>query len=432
MRVCCLFLFLAACHKNDEAAAAGVERTPVTVMTIGAAKVEETSEYVATLKSRRSITLQPQIDGQVTNILVHSGEHVQAGQAIMQIDPAKQEATVLSQQANHTSRLATLNYWKQQAERLQTLYDGGAVSKQELDQARSQYEQTKADADALNAQVREQEVQLRYFHISAPAAGVIGDIPVRVGDHVTPATKLTTLDQNQMLEAYISVPVERATDAHEGMNVQILDDQGKMLLESPVTFVSPIVSDDTQSVLVKCLVTNENGALRAGQYVRARLVWTSHEAPMVPMLSVFRLNGQHFAYVVEGSGGALVAKQRAIVVGEPQGNDFAVKVGLKVGERLIVSGVQKVRDGAAVSVTEAASAPTAPRDSFFHPSTGVRIGVRGDHPARWRGRHPDLARGAISQARAAAGFGGRLLYWRERADGRSGGDDSTRATNQRR
>jgi RND family efflux transporter MFP subunit len=349
-------LCLGACHKADEAAAAGVEaRTPVQIAAVAESPVRESSEYVATLKSRRSITLQPQIDGQITQILVHSGEHATQGQPLMQIDPAKQQAQVSSQQATHTSRIATLNYWKQQAERLQVLYDGGAVSKQELDQTKSQYAQAEADAHALDAAVREQQVQLQYFRISAPAAGVIGDIPVRVGDHVTPQTKLTTIDQNTMLEAYISVPVERSSDLREGLPVEITDSEGKALAQTQLNFVSSAVSDDTQSVLVKGVVSNEDGALRAGQFVRARIVWTTHSAPVVPMLAVFRLNGQHFAYVATGTGETLTAHQRPIAVGEQHGNDYAIKAGLKAGEQVVVSGVQKIHDGA---LLQALPAPT--------------------------------------------------------------------------
>ena len=339
-------LCLAACHKGDGAGEGAAERTPVQIAVVADAPVSETSEYLATLKSRRSITLQPQIDGQITAIVVHSGEHVTQGQQLMQIDPAKQQAQVLSQQATRSSRLATLNYWKQQAERLQVLFEGGAVSRQELEQSKSQYAQAEADASALDASVREQQVQLQYFRISAPAAGVVGDIPVRVGDHVTPQTKLTTLDQNQMLEAYISVPVERSGDLREGLPVEIWNGDNKSIVSTQLNFVSSAVADDTQSVLVKAVVSNEDGALRAGQFVHARIVWTTHSAPVVPVLAIFRLTGQHFAYVAEGQGDALVARQRPVVVGEQHGNDYAIKAGLKAGERVVISGVQKLHDGA--------------------------------------------------------------------------------------
>src|SRR5437870_4132183 len=119
------------------------------------------------MKSRRSILLQPQVDGQLTRIFVKAGDRVSAGQPLMQIDPARQRATVSSAQASRASRVATLNYAKQAYERAQRLFEGGAVSKQELDQAHSNFESAKADVEALGAQIRQSEVQLDYYHIVA-------------------------------------------------------------------------------------------------------------------------------------------------------------------------------------------------------------------------------------------------------------------------
>ncbi len=191
----------------------GGQAIAVRLVTLQPTQLRDTTEYVATLKSRRSIVLQPQVDGQLTRIFVKSGDTVEADQPIMQIDPARQRASVTSVQATQASRQATLNYAKQQFERAERLYEGGAVSQQELDQARSSFHTAQAELSALEAQVRENEVQLDYYRVTAPAHGVVGDIPVRVGDRVTPSTLLTTIDENGLLEVYISVPVEQAPRA---------------------------------------------------------------------------------------------------------------------------------------------------------------------------------------------------------------------------
>ncbi len=120
-----------------------------------------------------------------------------------------------------------------------------------------------AQLDALEAQVREQAVRLRYYRITAPADGEVGDIPVRQGDYVTPQTRLTTIDRNERLEVYVSVPIERAADLQPGMPMLIVDRTGATLAASRVFFISPQVDDETQSVLVKALVDNPGGRLRA-------------------------------------------------------------------------------------------------------------------------------------------------------------------------
>jgi multidrug efflux pump subunit AcrA (membrane-fusion protein) len=127
--------------------------SPVQIQPVTDVEVQDASEYVATVKSRRSVNVNPQIDGVITQIFVKSGDRVTPGKPILQIDPKKQAATVASQEATRAQKLAALNYAKQDAQRMDTLYKGGAVSKQALDQAQSALAQAQADYDALGAQV---------------------------------------------------------------------------------------------------------------------------------------------------------------------------------------------------------------------------------------------------------------------------------------
>jgi RND family efflux transporter MFP subunit len=317
-----------------------------------ASLVRDTSEYVATLKSRHSILLQPQVDGQLVKIFVKAGDTVEDGAVIMQINPARQQASVSSAQASRASRLATLNFARQQAERAERLFEGGAVSRQELDQARSSFESAKAEVDALGAQIRQSEVQLEYYRILAPAHGVIGDIPVRVGDYVTPQTRLTTIDENGLLEAYVSVPVERAKQLRPDLELQLVDAEGSTIGGGRITFISPQVNEETQSVLIKTVVHNDGNLLRAAQFVRARVVWSTHQGVTLPALAVTRINGQTFVYVAEQSaqsGGQLIARQRPVALGDLTDNAFVVLSGLKAGETVVTGGIQKLHDGAAIA-----------------------------------------------------------------------------------
>jgi RND family efflux transporter MFP subunit len=196
--------------------------------------------------------------------------------------------------------------------------------------------------------VREQQAQLRYYRVTAPAAGVVGDIPVRVGDRVTVSTLLTTVDSPGIMEVYVSVPVERASQLRPGLPLRILDSTGKVVAESHLTFVSPQVDDQTQTVLVKAGI-EDKGTLRPAQFIRARVVWGTREGPVVPVLAVSRISGQHFAFVAETEKEGLVARQRPVQVGEIVGNDYVVLSGIKPGDRVIVSGTQFLRDGVPVN-----------------------------------------------------------------------------------
>ena len=327
----------------------GPPGVPVKLQVAKSTTFNDTTDYVATLKSRDSAVIMPQVEGQITQIYVHSGERVSPGTPLMQIDPAKQQATVRSQEGSVASKKADVEYARQQYRRVSTLAAAGVVSKQELDQARSALDAAEAQLRALEAQVREQSVQLHYYRVAAPRAGVVGDIPVRVGDRVTNTTVLTTVDKPGTLEVYVYVPVERAPQLKMNMPVQIVDSTGELIANSRVSFISPQVDNSTQTVLVKAKISNDyKDKLRNSQFIRARVIWGTHQAPSVPVLAVSRIGAQYFAFVAEDQNGKLVAHQKALRVGEMVGNDYIVLDGIKPGDKVIVSGTQFLVDGAPV------------------------------------------------------------------------------------
>ncbi|MFZ0321653.1 MAG: efflux RND transporter periplasmic adaptor subunit [Candidatus Sulfotelmatobacter sp.] len=339
-----------ACSSNTprNAQAQGPPGMPVKVEEAHATPVNDATEYVAMLKSRDSAVIMPQVEGQVTKILVHSGESVAAGAALMEIDPLKQQATVKSQESSRAAQQANLTWTKQQYERSQGLYAAGVVSKQDLDQAKNALDAAQAQMDSLDAQVSEQQVQLHYYKVMAPWGGIVGDIPVRVGDRVTSSTQLTTVDKPGSLEVYVYVPIEHSAQLKMGLPVQVLDSDGKVMANSRVDFISPQVDNTTQTVLVKARIANSNDALRQSQFIRARIVWGTHDNPEVPILAVSRLAGQYFAFVAEPNGGRYVARQKALTIGQTVGNDYEVLAGIKPGDKVIISGTQFLLDGAPV------------------------------------------------------------------------------------
>jgi RND family efflux transporter MFP subunit len=329
--------------------AGGPGAMPVKVLEAQAVPVNDASEYVATVKSRDSAVIMPQVEGQITQILVHSGERVEAGSPLIEIDPLKQQATVKSQESARAAQEANLSWAKKQYERAEGLSAAGVVSKQDMDQAKSNYEAAQAQMESLDAQVNEQQVQLHYYKVVALRSGIVGDIPIHVGDRVTTATQLTTIDQPGSLEAYVYVPIEHSSQLKMNLPVQVLDSEGKVLANSRVSFISPQVDNTTQTVLVKARIANGNDALRQSQFIRARVVWGTHKNPQVPILAVSRLGGQYFAFVAEAqNGGSFVARQKPLTIGQTVGNDYEVQGGIKAGDKVIVSGTQFLLDGAPV------------------------------------------------------------------------------------
>ena len=163
------------CNRGSGSAGAQTAPPPtgVQVMTLEAKPIEQASEFIATLRSLRSTTIQPEVEGLITRIFVKSGDKVRTGDPLVQINADRQVAVVA----------------------------------------------------ALDAQLREGRVQLQFYRVEAPQNGTIGDIPVRTGDRVTTSTVITTIDQNDALEAYVQVPLDRSPELRVGLPVQIFDAQ---------------------------------------------------------------------------------------------------------------------------------------------------------------------------------------------------------------
>jgi multidrug efflux pump subunit AcrA (membrane-fusion protein) len=361
-------------------------KVPVKVATVETGTIENSSEYVATLQSRQSVTLLPRVDGQISQIFVKAGDRVEAGSPIMQIDPAKQQAsvsgldsavlsaradlentkaTLSSLQAQKVSKQAALNLNQQDFRRYSELTAQGATTKQRLDLASNQLKVSKADLDAIDAQIRaqrstivknqslveqsrsnvaEQEVQLQFYRINAPFGGRVGDIPVKVGDYVKNTTALTTITQNQTLELQVAIPLEKIPQLRIGMTVQLLDATNNLIGNSKVFFIAPNINNQSQSVLVKTLYQNTDGKLRADQFVRAKVVWDSKPGVLIPTIAITRLGDRSFVFVAEDKDNTLVAKQKPVKLGTIQDNKYQVLEGLQQGEKIVVSGIIKLRN----------------------------------------------------------------------------------------
>jgi RND family efflux transporter MFP subunit len=321
---------------------------PVQVAPVTLSPVPNSDTYVSTIKSRRSATMQPQVDGNLVKIFVKSGDLVKAGQVLMRIDPLKQMATVQSQQGTQAQKKALYDYTKIQVERQRKLFEAGVVSRDTYDQASQAYENAKADYESNAALTDTQKQQLAYYDIRAPFTGVVGDVPVHLGDYVSATTVLTTVDENADLEAYIYIPTERAGVVRQGLPVEILDSAGKTLVKSRISFLSPQVDNGLQSILAKAEIPRSAELLRNQQLVRARVIWSTAPAPVVPVLAVSLVGGQTFVFLAAPKGDGYIAHQVPVMLGETVGNTYPVISGLKPGDKVITSGLQFLQEGAPV------------------------------------------------------------------------------------
>ena len=262
--------------------------------------IPQSSEFVATIRSLRSTTVQPQVEGIVRQIFVRAGDRVGAGQPLIQIDPDKQQATNTVTESQRASREADLAFAKQQLARMQKLFEAGAVSRAELEQAETAHKNAEAQLAAVQSQIRENQVELQYYRVTAPSAGVVGEVAIRQGDRVTPSTVITTIDQPEGLEAYINVPLERAMDLKTGPHrgaARRRRRSDRRRIRSPSSRRAPTMRRS------RCWSRRRCGRCRRRfacmQYVRARIIWSNEPTLAVPIVAVSRLAGQHFVFVAE-------------------------------------------------------------------------------------------------------------------------------------
>jgi multidrug efflux pump subunit AcrA (membrane-fusion protein) len=410
-----LWRWLAPQSKAPVTANAQPPAPRVKVSTVQAGIIEDSEQFLARLESRRSVTLQPRVQGQVAQIFVKYGDTVAVGSPIIQVDARQQQAAVSSVnaaaevsqsqlenarasirslEAERLSKLADLKLNQQEYQRYTNLSDQGAVSRQTRDQYANRLETSQAAVRETEAQIRaqeatirqfekslkqaqanirEQQVQLQYYRITAPFAGTVGNIPVKVGDFVNTSTQLVTITQNQPLELNVYVPVERGSQLREGTPVEVLDAQGKSIGMSRVSFIAPSANNsannNTQSILIKSLFDNSKNQLRADQLAYARVIWSKRPGVLIPATAVTRVAGETFVFVAvpappkssqgqkaqgqktqENQQGAfqLVARQKRVKLGNITGNNYQVLEGLEPGDRIIVSGLLNLRDGVPV------------------------------------------------------------------------------------
>jgi len=352
-----LLLFAAVGCGGAEGTAGGAGGGPgaarpalgVQIVTLEPKPVEQMTEFVGTVKSRQSTNIQPQVEGFITRIRVKSGDRVGVGATLMEIDSRVQQASLQGLESVKSQREIDVTYAKQEAERAARLLKAGAASQMDADRAANALKGAEGQLRTVEEQLRTSRTDLGYYRVTAPGGGVVGDIPVREGDRVTKSTLLTTVDANAGLEVYLNVPVQQAPNLKQGLAVRLVDETGAPRAEEKISFISPSVDTQTQTVLVKTPVTVP-GNLRTDQYVRAQVIWSTEPGLTIPLTSVTRINGQWFAFVAEpGEGGkGLVARQRTVTLGPVVGNNYTVIAGLKPGDKLITEGIQKIKDGAPV------------------------------------------------------------------------------------
>lgn len=400
-----LTLPLVSCGRGKDAAAAPVV-VPVQLKVLESTTVANSSEFVGTLEAAAKVELKPEIQGRIATILVQPGDRIEKGAPILTLQPDQTlpqlesaQASVNAARANQrsateqlqvaqknlqvartelSSAQASRNLAQTNFNRATFLLNQGALGRLDYDraktdldiksnqvkaaqervqsaeavvnQARAGVAQATAGIQQAQAQVNTAAVSLGYKQVLAPIAGVVGDVPVQVGDYVSVGQTTTTIVQNDAVDLRFSVPSNRLNDLRTGLPVELIDPTTRNRLSTgQVNFISPTVDSTAQAVLVKARFPNSSGVLRNGQYVEARLIWDEGTGVLIPTNAVLQVSGKSFAYVAEADPaqgeGQLVARMRPVTLGDIQDQSYQVIDGLQAGENVVVSGILRLKDG---------------------------------------------------------------------------------------
>lgn len=377
----CLVLVVCAgamgCKEKPQQQPPPAKPRAVEVLTLAAQPVRTTGQYLGSLLSRASVNVLPQVAGYVRKIHVRPGQRVNAAAPLVEIDARDENAALSSASAQVESAKAQLALAQQLLGRAEALYKEGLATAQELDQRRADVAAATAAVRAAGAQVSLRQVALSNRTIRAAVPGVIGEVNVRLGDYVTATTPLTAIADAGLLELSVSIPAARARSLALGSTIELLTEEGTVLVPSKVSYVAPEADPRTQLVEVKSTFDNTVG-LRPRELVRVRIVYAESEALQVPLLAVQRQAGRAFVFVVVAKGEGLAVERRLIQLGELRERGFLVASGLAAGDRVAVTGLQVLKDGAAITIappkTEKAEAPSKKDSSMPAPTPGKAPG----------------------------------------------------------
>lgn len=356
-------LVLAGCEPSKPQSAGQRPAPEVGYMTVSAQPYTVVNELPGRTTPYRVAEVRPQVTGILEQRLFEEGETVTAGQALYQIDDSLYQTALASAKAELASAEASLETARLKAERYERLIKTGAISQQELDEARSSFNAGQARVDASRAALETARINLNYTTITAPIDGRIGRSSVTAGALVTAnqADALVTIRQLDpiyvdLTQSYSSLQTLRNAMA-EGQLQTVGEDRAAVTLvhqdgtsypqSGSLQFSEFAVDETTGSVTLRALFPNPDDSLLPGMFVRARLPQAERdEAILVPQKGIGREpNGQAIAMVVAADN---TVEKRQVVAEKAVGDQWLIRDGLQVGDRLILEGLQKIRTGVSV------------------------------------------------------------------------------------
>ncbi|SEP07396.1 efflux RND transporter periplasmic adaptor subunit [Aquisalimonas asiatica] len=331
------WIWLGQAGNGDDADGAGGRgpggALPVEVARAERRQVQDTVQAVGTMLARESVEIVTEVAGRIVEAPVREGQQVEAGEPLFILDQVREQADLREARAQRDDA-------RNRYRRSVALYEERDVPEAEVDERR-------AALESAEARVEVAESRLRDRTITAPFDGIVGLREVSPGAYVEPGTLLTTLDDLSVVRLDFSVPERFLSGLVPGLDVQARSlGYGDEVFAGEVARLSSRIDPITRSLRVQAEFDNEEGRLRAGMFMTARLVLAEREALMVPEESVLKEGTGSYVFVIVDDQ----ARRIEVTTGRREGGYVEVTGDLADADDVVIAGLQTVRDGADVRV----------------------------------------------------------------------------------
>lgn len=354
---CCLAL-LSSCGNGNNGEAKAPEYA---VITAQATTAHLTNSYPATIKGKQDVEIRPMVSGFITKLHVDEGSVVKRGQVLFTIDQVQYRAAVETAKATVATAEAALQTQELTTQNNRELNKRGIVSDYQLSTSENQLAQAKATLAQAKAALVNAERNLQYTEVTSPSDGIVGQVPYRVGSLVSPsmATPMTTIADNSEMFAYFSMTERQLLQMiREGgsykeilakmpeIQLQLID--GSIYPDSGrVETISGVIDPTTGSVSMRALFPNAHNVLRSNSTGNVIFPNVLPDVILVPQSATTDIQDKKFVYVVQADNTVKNTEIQVYTLND--GQNYYVTGGLKAGDKIVIEGVQAIKDGQAIT-----------------------------------------------------------------------------------
>jgi multidrug efflux system membrane fusion protein len=347
--------------RAGRAGAGGGGPQPVAAATARTGDINIVQTALGTVTALRTVTVRPRVDGQLKDVLFTEGQLVKEGQVIALIDPVPLQVALQQAEGTVARDAAQLNNARLDLDRYQKLLAQDSIASQQVDQQAATVRQLEGTVKVGQAQVDNAKLQLSYASITAPIGGRLGLRQVDAGNmvHGSDATGIAVITQVDPISVVFTIPQDTLPRVLARLKVgdkplvEAWDrEQKNMLAKGALVTTDNQIDVTTGTVKLKAQFPNGEGNLFPNQFVNVRMVVDVRRGVvLVPSAAINRGAQGTVVYVVRDDSTVTL---RPVTTGATEGQDTAIETGLRAGERVVTDGVDRIREGAKVEVTQPA------------------------------------------------------------------------------